>query len=658
MKKILSVLASVSLITSTVGTTVACFGKTSDSSPQINESQNLDEATLAAAQPFILADIKGYNANYIADHFVSQTRMNDSLYLFDKNTPELKAGKTIGDFWQGKMNLKANFEDSLAKTNLVTNKNSDIAHNNQAILTSQIVFEQIEQSNLLSIIDGFKDLIGGFITPEIKGQALKIFNKENLKAVTEALDFSKFEGVTYQTAISFSINMIANALSMALDSENDLVETNPSGDSIKDEKAVASGVDLLKAVFLKVSKKEEMNFQDIRVICQLLKAMIIINNYIEMFDQFDNFETNNSEKLWSDTKSNEEVIKDILKQKFSSVNLKFSLSRFAFNIDKYLVPKDKNKDVFQLQKLLSIIFLNNDGYKIVMKEFLRPYIPESFFDISLGFVVAVITEIISQKPIKKSLELILVFLSEEMKAKFKALLEDEDFLQKTLNSLYYGNGLELINNIVPTGLKGNLETILSNFKIADFFGFSDINKSINPDIENLGKDKIEIKKFYDLVKSLDQSDNPVLNGKTLIEAALENPKEMLSILGFDKENLSFDENSPLKFLGDILENKDLLKSIINSLNLVNKKYEALDLELDARIKKDLLRENWKIESTKTFHDLNYNIVGKKSIIKFKDESFVVEVKVSDDYEKNMNFKLNLNSIYKGESIYYYNEKRK
>ncbi|WP_338972839.1 MOLPALP family lipoprotein [Spiroplasma endosymbiont of Panorpa germanica] len=652
MKKILSLLAAASLITSSAATTIACHKKETNSKPapkKINE-KNLEQGLLAAAQPFILADADGYNINYLANTIIGKTKLTDSQYSFDSKDNDLSGIKTVSDFWDKNIYVNGSFADTAKSTNLSIFKNSkeNVSEDTQFQLgVASIFIDSVEQNNLAAVFDVFGEQIPSIITPELTEQILKLLSKDNLTNFADTFDLSAFDGLSYKDVIGYSINILANALSSGLEMREGLVVAIPTSDEGTNDKNLETGLKLVSKAIQKLTKGETIDFSNALFLSNIIKFLIITNNYIEQFETYDKYENPTATKLWSAKENNLNIIKKVLDSKFSAKGIEFNPSRFLKTINRYLIPKGNEKDIFQFQKILNILLLNNNGLLKIIRQFLLDTLIKSDFIIDVA-IIPLIKGILEQKSIKPTLEVLLPFVSGDLKIAIEEIQKNEEFTKNPLLSIYSGNGMKFISKLIPAlesvvG-EGSLSDLLNNLKIGEVLSLKEfLESAIGGNSPELPQG-ILIEDVLNLINSLGKSDAPGNNNKTVLEKALKNPEKLLSILGFDKNTKTFKIDSPLSHLDKILSNKDLLKFLSKLVGIVKDSLERFSNNFNNELINKLKKDKWTLLESKPIYDSNKKLTDFNLIIKYENKEYTLNAKVADGTTSLMGEKFYINYI--------------
>ncbi|WP_265511660.1 MOLPALP family lipoprotein [Mycoplasma mycoides] len=115
------------------------------------------------------------------------------------------------------------------------------------------------------------------------------------------------------------------------------------------------------------NKKEVKQNKEWEIVAYILQAIQFLQLKLSLFDNTRDYQIKSADHLFSDTKSNQDFIKDvysskkisdITKNKPSSINLKYLLSFFKKPVDELKDPNNKNG--YELQKLLAMLFLSEN----------------------------------------------------------------------------------------------------------------------------------------------------------------------------------------------------------------------------------------------------------------------------------------------------------
>ncbi|KEZ20950.1 MOLPALP family lipoprotein [Mycoplasma capricolum] len=161
--------------------------------------------------------------------------------------------------------------------------------------------------------------------------------------------------------IAFYVSLV-NAIGLGLsikDFKEVELKTNNAFDSLK------NAGDALSKVLSSPAQPNKTN--ELKVVSYVLKALQFLQLKLSLFENARDHKPTSADKLFDNTKQNQQFIKDlykdqniesISKKKPSSINLKYLLSFLKKPVEEL---KDKNqKDGYELQKLLAMLFLTAD----------------------------------------------------------------------------------------------------------------------------------------------------------------------------------------------------------------------------------------------------------------------------------------------------------
>ncbi|WP_434326067.1 MOLPALP family lipoprotein [Mycoplasma leachii] len=186
---------------------------------------------------------------------------------------------------------------------------------------------------------------------------------KSIKAFQDEIDVNKkYKDLKAEDLdVAFYVSLV-NAVGLALstkDFKEVELKTNNVFDSLK------NAGDALNKILSSSAQPNKVNGS--KVVSYVLQALQLLQLKLSLFENARDHKPTSADKLFDNTKQNQQFIKDlykdqniesISKKKPSSINLKYLLSFFKKPVQEL---KDKNqKDGYELQKLLAMLFLTAD----------------------------------------------------------------------------------------------------------------------------------------------------------------------------------------------------------------------------------------------------------------------------------------------------------
>ncbi|WP_338969235.1 hypothetical protein [Spiroplasma endosymbiont of Labia minor] len=530
MRKILLILGSLSLATTTVSTTACTFNDGIKSSISNTIKAYINQAGVAA-RAGILNDASQdkVDSNYAFQHYKSMAA-NDVL------SDIAQTDNTMDKIFRQNFDTDGNnadFTHNNVETNL-TNWSGTVPIDNSLVGTLQQVqmlitllaqgFNPSLASQLESIlgsssfsgtINSLVKTISGFLTPEL------------LNGLADAFDDSAYKNRTYLDSGKYLVIDLSNSLASFWPTEDKGDYQNiglpPAGTEVNDDDATKAQDNIAIEIFTLINGLFNGGDFDITsllpVISPLIKILGLISNYASQFDldhvPFD------SNHLFSNTDDNITVINNINASKYNNSNgtTIINLQKLIKMLDIFLVPKEGDYIGFGTQKMIGILFGSDSKEWSTMIDLLTfpskssmSYIVPPLLDGIAGLLVsgnisiigksirlsrivaAALTEILKKVSqgedvagVVAALRQALNLVSGDTAEMIKALCESlEVYNNKGIslwNSLYSGNVLEEILNKLISGdspikaLLKNLKSVL-NLKLDNIFDVLNLNVPI------------------------------------------------------------------------------------------------------------------------------------------------------------------------------------
>ncbi|WFQ90890.1 MOLPALP family lipoprotein [Mycoplasma feriruminatoris] len=386
MKKLIALLSSMMIISTASLPVIACHKK----EYKFESNNSLTNTKIAAslfAKDFILADQLQLNYQEIKN-------LNENLELLtsknnlsiDKNEIDTSLLKSTSQFidkyfekdsYKNVLDKNIKLDSDKSLNNSVLNEvfkllSLDI---NNANKTSDDIIKVLEfysklnpmfMFNHFSNIDSLLKEMFKNIKPNLKSwlESLSQPNKnaiEIIKKFEQKIDVNKnYKDLKLEDLDKAFYTSLTNAIGLGLSSKTyKVVELNIKNPNESLKQASQNLASIIN------NKKESEKNREWEIVAYTLQALQFLQLKLSLFDSTREYNPVSADHLFDKNKSNQEFIKeaykdktlkDITKDKPSSINLKYLLSFFKKPVEELL---DKNqKDGYQLQKLLAMLFLS------------------------------------------------------------------------------------------------------------------------------------------------------------------------------------------------------------------------------------------------------------------------------------------------------------
>ncbi|WFQ91711.1 hypothetical protein MFERI14815_00315 [Mycoplasma feriruminatoris] len=388
MKKLIALLSSMMIISTASLPVIACHKK----EYKFESNNSLTNTKIAAslfAKDFILADQLQLNYQEIKN-------LNENLELLtsknnlsiDKNEIDTSLLKSTSQFidkyfekdsYKNVLDKNIKLDSDKSLNNSVLNEvfkllSLDI---NNANKTSDDIIKVLEFSSKLnpmfmfnhfSNIDSLLKEMFKNIKPNLKSwlESLSQPNKnaiEIIKKFEQKIDVNKnYKDLKLEDLDKAFYTSLTNAIGLGLSSKTykvvELDIKNPNESLKQASQNLASIIN---------SKKESEKNREWEIVAYTLQALQFLQLKLSLFDSTREYNPKSADHLFDKNKSNQEFIKeaykdktlkDITKENPSSINLKYLLSFFKKPVEE-LLDKEQ-KDGYQLQKLLAMLFLSTE----------------------------------------------------------------------------------------------------------------------------------------------------------------------------------------------------------------------------------------------------------------------------------------------------------
>ncbi|SRX58995.1 MOLPALP family lipoprotein [Mycoplasma mycoides subsp. capri] len=390
MKKLIAILSSVMMISTASLPVIACHKKEYKFETN-NSLTNTKTAASLFAKDFILADqlqlnfqeIKNLNENKNLELLTNQNNL-----VLDKDELSLDSLKSTNQFinkyfdqnsYKNVLDKNIKLDSNKSLNNFVLDEvfkllNLDISDTKK---TSDDLIKILELTSKLnpsfmfnhfSNIDSLLKEMFEKLKPSLKTWLESLSNLDknlinNINNFKEKIDVNnKYKDLKLEDLDKAFYTSLINAIGLGLNSttykivELDIKNTN---NSLKQ-----ASENLVSVIS---NKKEIKQNKEWEIVAYTLQAIQFLQLKLSLFDSTRDYQIKSADHLFSDTKSNQDFIKDaynnktlkdITKNKPSSINLKYLLSFFKKPVKELKDPNNKNG--YELQKLLVILFLSEN----------------------------------------------------------------------------------------------------------------------------------------------------------------------------------------------------------------------------------------------------------------------------------------------------------
>ncbi|QVK01683.1 MOLPALP family lipoprotein [Mycoplasma mycoides subsp. capri] len=390
MKKLIAILSSIMMISTASLPVIACHKKEYKFETN-NSLTNTKTAVSLFAKDFILADqlqlnfqeIKNLNENKNLELLTNQNNL-----VLDKDELSLDSLKSTNQFINKyfDQNSYKNVLDKNIKLDSNKSLNTFVLDEVFKLLNLDITDTKKTSDDLIQILELTSKLNPSFMFnhfSNIDSSLKQIFEKlkpslktwleslsnldknliSNINNFKEKIDVNnKYKDLKLEDLDKAFYTSLINAIGLGLNSttykivELDIKNTN---ESLK--QASENLANIIS------NKKEIKQNKEWEIVAYTLQAIQFLQLKLSLFDSTRDYQIKSADHLFSDTKSNQDFIKDaynnktlkdITKNKPSSINLKYLLSFFKKPVEEL---KDlNNKNGYELQKLLAILFLSEN----------------------------------------------------------------------------------------------------------------------------------------------------------------------------------------------------------------------------------------------------------------------------------------------------------
>lgn len=390
MKKLIAILSSVMMISTASLPVIACHKKEYKFETN-NSLTNTKTAVSLFAKDFILADqlqlnfqeIKNLNENKNLELLTNQNNL-----VLDKDELSLDSLKSTSQFinkyfdqnsYKNVLDKNIKLDSNKSLNNFVLDKvfkllNLDITDTKK---TSDDLIKILELTSKLdpsfmfnnfSNIDSLLKEMFEKLKPSLKTwlESLSNLDKnliDNINNFKEKIDVNnKYKDLKLEDLDKAFYTSLINAIGLGLNPttykivELDIKNTNNS---------LKQASENLASVIS--NKKEIKQNKEWEIVAYTLQAIQFLQLKLSLFDSTRDYQIKSADHLFSDTKSNQDFIKDaynnktlkdITKNKPSTINLKYLLSFFKKPVEELKDPNNKNG--YELQKLLAMLFLSEN----------------------------------------------------------------------------------------------------------------------------------------------------------------------------------------------------------------------------------------------------------------------------------------------------------
>ncbi|WP_338972185.1 MOLPALP family lipoprotein [Spiroplasma endosymbiont of Panorpa germanica] len=609
MRKLLSILASVSLTASVATTTVSCTSNKMnlEVARQANDINNLKIGVAQAAKSLVLNHENDLSIDYTMDNFFSPSVIEDNFSGFNKNDFQGVSRTRFTAMFKKYFNSKNPIKKDSLNSSLEI-KDGRKPQSGGSILTSLAGFsgliKTITSGNFLELIIGMADssgLVEEMLDPLLGKTVAGLLDEQTLNALGQAFDLSCYNGMAYQDVLQNGMNSLSNGLVRLSNNPNNLtyakigVPSDKNNDNLASEN-LQKTLPKIKSILANLDIVENL-----QAVGDILHFAIITLTYLNQFDKFRSFTPSDSEHLFVSGEKNITTLNKIRDQNFNVTDSEPDIKKLVASLKFYLSVDEKDVEGRNFQRLISILFES----KSIMKPLAGPSFSVGGINWLFKPIVGIIAEmndmnnftagifegilgifannLANQDSLKVLIKylkgpVVWRFLPEEMKEMVKMIENSEEYYNNPYKAFYSGSGLGPIINMMSSTSSNdslNIKSFLGSVSptidaMADKLNvdrYENVNSSSTIKIQELGK-------FFTAVGEKEEWTDSSGKKKTttVLEHALTDSKNMFENLGYDKKTKSFVSNKPLSILKNFLsQSADGLSDIDDILSMVGEK---------------------------------------------------------------------------------------
>ncbi|WFQ95064.1 MOLPALP family lipoprotein [Mycoplasma feriruminatoris] len=504
MKKLIAILSSMMMITTASLPIIACHTKQKETKFENNNSITNAQTTASLfAKELILADQLKVNLEEIKKEYNNKSLtdlLKDNNLKLDNTDSSISDVKTLNDLvdkyfekdsYKSGLDLKIKLDSEAKKTSiplfseifkLIGLGTNDLDKYSDDILK---ILELTTSLNPAFLVTGFDSvnstLKSSFekIKPYLKEGLEKLSNPSSdltkyVQAFQDKIDVNaKYKELKAEDLDNAFYLSLVNAIGLSSVGTKYTPIELKSGQASKSLKQASQA--LAKALN---GPAAPTTGQELNVVAYILQSLQFLQLKLSLFEEARDHSPKTYTNLFSDSKKNEEFIKtvyngktlkEIAKDKQSSINLKYIFSFMKKAVDE--LKDETKKDGFELQKLLGILFLVPN--KVEYYEDSSKDDSKEYYENNKAHPALTILADIAKETLNKKLKPLVKLLSketkdEEIKKVVDTLIEQlYKWTSFTLNSLLTGtkNLNECLSALFGKALPVIIESIQKNTKL-------------------------------------------------------------------------------------------------------------------------------------------------------------------------------------------------
>ncbi|AXK51743.1 MOLPALP family lipoprotein [Spiroplasma alleghenense] len=656
MRKLLSILATVSLTASVATTTVSCTTSkfNMDVALSANNINNLKIGLAQASKSLVLNHENGLDSEYILENYFAPSVIEDNFEGFDKSDFSGVSRTRFTNLFKKYFNSKNPVKPSEISSGLKLNGSKKVTSGGSLFSAlagfSDLIGTIVSGKTLeflINLADG-SGLVEGLLDPLLGKTVSGLLDEETLNALGNALDLNVYQGMSYQDVLQNGMNSLSNGLVRLSGNPKNvkLAEIGIENDSKNNDIAIQNMADSLTSLGSIMGDLDIIN--NLVGFADILHFAYITLTYINQFDSFRSFKPSDSQHLFVSGETSITTLKRVRSQKFDIKDGEPNIAKLIANLQFYLSVDEKDTDGRNFQRLISILFESDSKVNIVpiigpsfsngginwlikpivtllidkmgvpdlMKSYLQGTLAVIFNDIATDSSLKNITNWLKNK-------LIWSFLDDSMKNMVNKIVDDKELHETPYKAIYSGSGISSlmnifgmsdggvnpdlnISNLLKNSLTTTLDAVAKELKVDRYTSISSNNTIKVQTLSELFKKLGEIEAWED--------SNGKKNSTTVLEHALVVPKDMFLTLGLDKKTQSFENGSALQLLKSFLQQSlEGFKELDTLLSMIGKKGIAENKEIQQEIDEVVSNpEDWKIVDSQ--NNLMFdNIIGDITI---------------------------------------------
>ncbi|QQY77942.1 MOLPALP family lipoprotein [Mycoplasma mycoides subsp. capri] len=501
MKKLIAILSSVMMISTASLPVIACHKKEYKFETN-NSLTNTKTAISLFAKELILADqlqlnfqeIKNLNENKNLELLTNQNNL-----VLDKDELSLDSLKSTNQFinkyfdqnsYKNVLDKNIKLDSNKSLNNFVLDEvfkliglgTTDLDKLSDDILKILDLTTSLNPMFLVSSFDSANTTLKSFfekVKPHLKTGLEKLTNpgakfEDEVKAFQEKIDVNKnYKELKAEDLDNAFYVSLSNAIGLSTVGSSYTPIELKTGEASKSLKQASEA--LTKALNGPAKSK---NGQEWNIVAYILQSLQFLQIKLSLFEEARDYTPNSYTNLFSASKKNEEfiksiynskTIKEITKDKQSSINIKYIFSFIKKTVDE--LKDETKKDGFELQKLLGILFLTSN--KVEYSEDSSKDDSKEYYDNSKAHPSLTILADLAKQALNEKLKPLLALISKEttddqiQKVVDTLIQQLYKWISFTLNSLLTGeNNLnKCLTTLFAKGLPVIIESIQKNTKL-------------------------------------------------------------------------------------------------------------------------------------------------------------------------------------------------